>query len=155
VNYKPRKNIKRSFILIIADSIFDFMYKQDIKNYHFPMDDYFTEITKPVYFSHPKSGEFLRHLFGVISTYDINTEIVFCFSIIDINKDICIKKKRSECYNSPSCLTKIPYRNFCYSCEKIFTKLKTCSICKQASYCTKECQAKHWKEHKKICKSPK
>ncbi len=30
--------------------------------------------------------------------------------------------------------------------------LKTCSRCGEARYCSKECQAKHWKIHKRVCK---
>jgi hypothetical protein len=31
-------------------------------------------------------------------------------------------------------------------------KLKMCSTCKKAFYCSKECQQADWKEHKKMCK---
>jgi len=32
--------------------------------------------------------------------------------------------------------------------------LKVCSRCKLTSYCSKECQRKHWKEHKTNCPPP-
>jgi tetratricopeptide (TPR) repeat protein len=46
----------------------------------------------------------------------------------------------------------------CVVCFKQSTKLKTCSACGQNSdvrYCSKKCQKKDWKEHKKICVSQK
>ncbi|RDW75245.1 hypothetical protein BP6252_06387 [Coleophoma cylindrospora] len=33
-------------------------------------------------------------------------------------------------------------------------KLLRCGKCKVASYCGKECQTAHWKEHKRVCKTP-
>eukprot|EP01084_Bolivina_argentea_P099815 179357_1 len=41
----------------------------------------------------------------------------------------------------------------CASCKKSFTnKRSTCSACSKVSYCDKECQIKHWKQHKQDCK---
>jgi hypothetical protein len=31
---------------------------------------------------------------------------------------------------------------------------KRCSVCHSVFYCGKECQVKHWKEHKSVCKRP-
>ena len=31
-------------------------------------------------------------------------------------------------------------------------KLKSCSRCKRVRYCSRECQVKDWKTHKKFCK---
>jgi len=31
------------------------------------------------------------------------------------------------------------------------TKFSRCSKCKRTHYCTKQCQQKHWKQHKKVC----
>jgi hypothetical protein len=28
-----------------------------------------------------------------------------------------------------------------------------CSACRTARYCSKECQTKHWKQHKPVCKA--
>ena len=30
--------------------------------------------------------------------------------------------------------------------------LNLCSVCRQATYCGKKCQKKHWKKHKAVCK---
>ena len=40
----------------------------------------------------------------------------------------------------------------CSACGKKSDTAKKCTACKCVSYCDKECQNKHWKEHKKECK---
>lgn len=43
----------------------------------------------------------------------------------------------------------------CWSCKKTSENLSAaCSRCKKANYCFKECQKKHWTEHKVNCKPP-
>jgi tetratricopeptide (TPR) repeat protein len=39
----------------------------------------------------------------------------------------------------------------CHYCKKQDVKLMLCSRCKQAFYCSKECQLNHWKTHKLFC----
>eukprot|EP01083_Nonionella_stella_P064191 167079_1 len=39
----------------------------------------------------------------------------------------------------------------CATCNKIGATA-LCSACKCTYYCNKDCQRKHWKQHKKICK---
>ena len=43
----------------------------------------------------------------------------------------------------------------CSACGKKSDALKKCTACKCVCYCDKECQNKHWKEHKKECKRVK
>ena len=40
----------------------------------------------------------------------------------------------------------------CSACDKESDALKKCRNCKCVLYCDKDCQNKHWKEHKKECK---
>ena len=43
----------------------------------------------------------------------------------------------------------------CFECLKYadeVKELKTCACCKIARFCSKECQSKAWKRHKKTCK---
>ena len=45
-----------------------------------------------------------------------------------------------------------PPTKMCSSCGKKSNTLKKCMACKCVWYCDKECQNKHWKEHKKECR---
>ncbi|CAC5416530.1 unnamed protein product [Mytilus coruscus] len=40
----------------------------------------------------------------------------------------------------------------CCYCRKISQQLKSCSKCKKAKYCSKDCQTNHWIKHKHLCK---
>jgi hypothetical protein len=40
----------------------------------------------------------------------------------------------------------------CCFCHESFNSLKSCCKCKKAMYCSKECQSKHWKKHRHLCK---
>jgi len=45
----------------------------------------------------------------------------------------------------------------CTGCVKVVDgdKLKSCSRCFKGKYCSRECQEKHWKIHKKVCVNAK
>ena len=45
-----------------------------------------------------------------------------------------------------------PTKKLCSKCGKESDTLKKCTACKCVSYCSKDCQNRHWKEHKKECK---
>ena len=45
-----------------------------------------------------------------------------------------------------------PTKKLCSKCGKESDKLKKCTACKCVWYCDKDCQNRHWKEHKKECK---
>ena len=40
----------------------------------------------------------------------------------------------------------------CSLCKRKFDAMKKCARCVKAQYCGKECQRKHWKDHKAVCK---
>lgn len=40
----------------------------------------------------------------------------------------------------------------CNFCRHVSQNLKSCSKCKKATYCSKDCQSKHWLRHKHMCK---
>ena len=40
----------------------------------------------------------------------------------------------------------------CANCKKFQSNMKRCGNCNKVRYCGKECQRKHWKEHKSNCK---
>jgi hypothetical protein len=40
----------------------------------------------------------------------------------------------------------------CCCCHDFSNNLKLCGKCKKATYCSKECQYKHWKRHRHLCK---
>ena len=41
----------------------------------------------------------------------------------------------------------------CFHCGKHGHKLPQCSQCAQAYYCNAECQQKHWRKHKPVCRA--
>src|ERR1700685_4169908 len=42
------------------------------------------------------------------------------------------------------------YTSMCHNCRAENKKLYSCGICKNANYCSKECQISHWKIAHKI-----
>ena len=58
--------------------------------------------------------------------------------------------------SKPAAATRVSTRVTCDYCDakqKGATKLKKCAKCRVAQYCSKECQTKHWKLHKKHCQT--
>lgn len=45
-----------------------------------------------------------------------------------------------------------PANKSCACCGNTTKKLQHCGACKKVYYCSKECQKKHWNDHKKFCK---
>ena len=41
----------------------------------------------------------------------------------------------------------------CFQCGKRGHKLPKCNQCSQAYYCNADCQRKHWKKHKPVCRA--
>ena len=50
-----------------------------------------------------------------------------------------------------TCSTPPTPPSYCQSCGKTELRLFRCSACRSATYCSKECQCKNWKEHKPVC----
>jgi hypothetical protein len=48
-------------------------------------------------------------------------------------------------------LAQMKPRGKCDGCGEDFDQLQRCKQCKQAVYCGRACQLKHWKVHKKVC----
>ncbi|PRW56672.1 SET and MYND domain-containing protein [Chlorella sorokiniana] len=44
-------------------------------------------------------------------------------------------------------------RHVCSGCGRQAIGLRRCARCKQAAYCSRECQVRHWPQHKRECKS--
>ena len=51
-------------------------------------------------------------------------------------------------------LSKRPPDTSCFVCGKSMN-IRWCTHFKSVTYCSKQCQKKHWKKHKKICQSLK
>jgi len=41
----------------------------------------------------------------------------------------------------------------CFSCNLPSTKMQVCSKCRNAHYCSRDCQRGHWAQHKESCKT--
>jgi hypothetical protein len=52
--------------------------------------------------------------------------------------------------NEAAAMTTKPMTNVCKVCSKEVAG-KMCGKCKLVAYCSRECQAKDWKDHKKVC----
>lgn len=50
------------------------------------------------------------------------------------------------------CARIVPFKRFCSACGACpRAKLHKCARCKQARYCNRECQARHWAQHRRFC----
>lgn len=85
----------------------------------------------------------------------------YCYShfimVLRCNKSECTKtclKIVKELYNNQLFIkanNNYVKASICYSCNQPYEKLFRCSKCCVSRYCSKECQANDWPEHKKIC----
>ena len=65
-----------------------------------------------------------------------------------IVKDVANKKKN---INDKKSLWVTVFK--CFQCGKRGHKLPKCTQCSQAYYCNADCQRKHWKKHKPVCRA--
>ncbi|SMN01944.1 hypothetical protein SPONN_222 [uncultured Candidatus Thioglobus sp.] len=60
---------------------------------------------------------------------------------------------KSDCQRSAKQAALSPLKGMhCACCDRSSINLKACTRCHKVKYCSKECQGKHWKVHKDICK---
>eukprot|EP01080_Neovahlkampfia_damariscottae_P004651 gene4651-8224_t len=55
-------------------------------------------------------------------------------------------------FDEQNVVSEDPETHSCSYCRKESKKLKKCTRCKYVSYCSIECQKKHWDSHKSLCK---
>ena len=100
------------------------------------------------YFSHVP-GEIAR--FYKTTESDINSQVT---------RDNAPFREVTSPDSKPGNFTKRVFRScqtnkeFCWNCKGISSvgsALKTCTKCKKATYCCRECQILHWKSHKGVC----
>ena len=80
-----------------------------------------------------------------------------CFSAQYCNRE-CQQKHwkehKASCCKQP--IVTVENTSKCSYCNTVSGQLKRCTMCFSAQYCNRECQQKHWKEHKaSCCKQPK
>ena len=86
--------------------------------------------------------------------------LVFALECIGLNPsvkmyDLLMRKYIKEVFNVEICDLAQKWAQKCWSCSKTDIKvedLKTCTGCKMAKYCGKECQKNDWKAHKLLHK---
>jgi hypothetical protein len=61
------------------------------------------------------------------------------------------KTWKTPCYDGRD--THLNEQPYCYTCKDPTAELKKCSRCSVAWYCSVECQKKHLKQHRDICKT--
>ena len=66
------------------------------------------------------------------------------------HKKVCTDTmKLQSCDTSKN--TSVDHLLKCAFCKKLSDNLKNCSRCGRVQYCNRDCQAKDWPEHKKVC----
>lgn len=88
--------------------------------------------------------------------FDYKTEVVSALVCMD-NPDVFVAAIHTAAQiegmhsQVTTLVMDVPAENCCHSCMTEEGKLKRCTGCGVAKYCSKECQTAHWKEHKKVC----
>jgi len=71
----------------------------------------------------------------------------------DIRKIVQLQKSgKLEPINLKNLLDAV---HICSYCGAMPQKIKSCNRCQNVFYCSRDCQVKHWKQHKKTCKKKK
>jgi len=94
---------------------------------------------------------FVEHLIAVTKCDPSVQQYFRQFDVFDVEIKV---RERILCRTDD--MKRIWYANqACAQCHKSDMKLKTCPRCGSITYCSKKCQKKHWKTHKKICRKMK
>lgn len=137
----PENNLKR-YILGYGNENVAFLFELHRKASNFKFEDLSNEIFEYI-------KPFLRYSkdFG-----NSERDKKFKKDLNKVNKKIKDGKKLSKIDKTLHKINQTDRDYLCSYCLKRHeNKLKLCSRCKQANYCNRDCQIKHWKKHKKRC----
>lgn len=110
--------------------------------------------------SEPKAPIFKTCSCGVVTssnckdTHRCIMKTVFC---VRCKRDVLLLNQRHMCKQWYGLKERaLRYHAYlaecCMQCYFPFKKIKVCSACRKVTYCSQECQRKHWKWHKHYCR---
>ncbi len=89
---------------------------------------------------------------GIVKAEEVKVEILVVAQVaINKGEQILINYGYPESILQNKLFLDLNSKLECYNCKSINKKLKKCSKCKVAYYCSPECQKKDWNRHKKLC----
>ena len=144
----------------------EYFFKAKKANYYLKTDPVTSKLN--LYLGSQESNSTTRHNLKVFRNYVTNDPsgiliekyLVFALQCLELNPsvkmyDLLMTKYLKDHFNVeiPDLVKK--WSKQCWSCSKIATDdtiLKTCTECKLAKYCDRECQKSEWKLHKLLHK---
>lgn len=104
-----------------------------------------------------KRGQAITHSYSASHYDDTQTRKENIMEIFDFDcKCECcdeknvVKRYPTEWFTMKRITGTDLFEKNCWYCGKMGIKMSTCSKCKLASYCGKDCQTKHWKQNHKF-----
>lgn len=142
----------------------EYFYKAKKANYYLKTDPITTDLK--LYLGSEEAVETTRHNLKVFRTYVSNDTtgnlvekyLVFALECIGLNPsvkmyDLLMRKYLKEAFNFDIKDLVIKWQSKCWTCfTETCPDLKTCTECKMAKYCGKDCQKSDWKAHKLLHK---